>query len=465
MQNNPRENISNDYIKKLIYIVYWLLIFEGVLRKWLLPELHQIIFFIRDPFVILIYLAAVRYGRTPKNIGLYYVTLFLCLLTVILSIFQAGLSSQIDFWVLGVGLRNYILYLPLPFFIWINFSRDDVINLVKQSFYVLIICTPLVVLQSSSPPDSPINRGSSESIKFTPLGGGVLRTQGLFTSILGQTNFVASVFSMLLSCYLDKRLYKKFSPLLIYSTTVCLAISVLVSGSRYLFVYVGVIFISVLIVQFLAGSSLNAVKLGILGIILLTFGYFLATTYFQDATTALLERSQGAAYRSGNNQIGGDLVERILDDFNRIFYIFELVPLQGYGIGYASNAFSGTLGTFINIENDLSRNLFELGPIMGFIYIIFRYVLAIYIMFLGVSQVKKNNSYLTVCLASFTAVNLIIGTVTGHGSVHGFTWIFLGLTLATTISYGSDDHDFEEDLPTSNKSPSSGIKYSMNRNY
>ena len=41
-------------------MIYWLLIFEGALRKWVFPEYQQIIFFLRDPIVLLAYIIAFR---------------------------------------------------------------------------------------------------------------------------------------------------------------------------------------------------------------------------------------------------------------------------------------------------------------------------------------------------------------------------------------------------------------------
>ncbi len=53
------------WIVGLIFIVYALLIFEGVLRKWALPGMHSILFFIRDPFVLLAYILAIKYRMWP----------------------------------------------------------------------------------------------------------------------------------------------------------------------------------------------------------------------------------------------------------------------------------------------------------------------------------------------------------------------------------------------------------------
>src|ERR1700683_5113264 len=43
-------------IVHLIFVVYALLILEGAIRKWVAPHLGKPLFFIRDPFVLAIYI-------------------------------------------------------------------------------------------------------------------------------------------------------------------------------------------------------------------------------------------------------------------------------------------------------------------------------------------------------------------------------------------------------------------------
>src|SRR5450755_4199667 len=56
-------------VVKIVLYIFGLLIFEGVLRKWLLPQFGRPLFFIRDPLVLSIYLMVfirrVKLGRQP----------------------------------------------------------------------------------------------------------------------------------------------------------------------------------------------------------------------------------------------------------------------------------------------------------------------------------------------------------------------------------------------------------------
>jgi hypothetical protein len=51
------------WLKRWIWIYFWLLIFEGVLRKWIFPELSGPLLLIRDPVALIIYYRAYRCGK------------------------------------------------------------------------------------------------------------------------------------------------------------------------------------------------------------------------------------------------------------------------------------------------------------------------------------------------------------------------------------------------------------------
>ena len=50
------EESHRRVVVRLVFTIYLLAIFEGVLRKWILPQWGRPLFFIRDPFVLSIYL-------------------------------------------------------------------------------------------------------------------------------------------------------------------------------------------------------------------------------------------------------------------------------------------------------------------------------------------------------------------------------------------------------------------------
>src|SRR5271156_3842945 len=93
----------------IVFIVYWLLIFEGVLRKWALPGFQKILFFIRDPFVLTIYLLAFKYKMWPKSLPILITGLILAGVFFMLTMIQM-MGSDVSPIIFLYGWRNYFLY-------------------------------------------------------------------------------------------------------------------------------------------------------------------------------------------------------------------------------------------------------------------------------------------------------------------------------------------------------------------
>ena len=54
-------------LKRLIWVYFFLLIFEGVFRKWLLPQFSDVLLVVRDPVVLLIYAVAIKSGLSDAE--------------------------------------------------------------------------------------------------------------------------------------------------------------------------------------------------------------------------------------------------------------------------------------------------------------------------------------------------------------------------------------------------------------
>src|SRR5438552_18804285 len=54
-------------IRRLIYLHLFLLIIEGALRKWIVPQFSHPLLLVRDPVVLLIYLLPWRAHIFPRN--------------------------------------------------------------------------------------------------------------------------------------------------------------------------------------------------------------------------------------------------------------------------------------------------------------------------------------------------------------------------------------------------------------
>ncbi len=69
-EHSPDEKTIRN-IRWLIWLYFWLLIFEGALRKWVVPQLSNPLLIVRDPVLLLAYFLALRAGIFPANRWVY----------------------------------------------------------------------------------------------------------------------------------------------------------------------------------------------------------------------------------------------------------------------------------------------------------------------------------------------------------------------------------------------------------
>lgn len=58
------------WMVRIIFVLYWLLIFTGALRKWGLPQLQKPLFFIAVPFTLWLYGISLMKRRWPRGFAL-----------------------------------------------------------------------------------------------------------------------------------------------------------------------------------------------------------------------------------------------------------------------------------------------------------------------------------------------------------------------------------------------------------
>jgi len=215
---------NDKRIRQLIWIYFWLLIFEGALRKWFLPSLSTPLLIVRDPVVILIYLVALSGHKFPRTgffawiIGLAFVSLL------------ASFTGQGNIKVTLYGLRTDFLSLPLIFLIGRALTPADV---KKAGKWVLILAVPMALLafeQFRSAPDARINAGAGGELSAQLFASsGRIRPAGTFSFVTGMVCFLSLTAAFVLFDFLQKKQYPRVISL---SALVGLGLALGVSGSR-----------------------------------------------------------------------------------------------------------------------------------------------------------------------------------------------------------------------------------------
>src|SRR5256714_11134373 len=243
-------------IRRLIHLYLFLLIIEGALRKWIVPQFSNPLLLVRDPVVLAIYFLAWRAHIFPRN-GFILWLAIIGILSWIVSIFVLDPyvpMSRILF-VTAYGCRSNFLHLPL---IFIFASVFDVKDVKKIGWWILLGIIPmslLMALQFHASPDSFINRtvGLGEGEQITA-GGGKIRPPGTFSFISGPICYVALSTAFAIYGALSRTTYRNW---LLISAGLSIGLAIVVSGSRSLVVSVLLVVFSLSLVLVLRPEAIN----------------------------------------------------------------------------------------------------------------------------------------------------------------------------------------------------------------
>jgi len=427
-------------IETLVIVLFWLLVFEGALRKWVMPQLAQVLFFVRDPVVLLIYWYALRAGILRRSPALLQVGLVFAVLALALAVVQiTTLGNSQLLAVVIYGWRQYFLYLPLPFIVAATFSHQSLLRLARHVCAAVIITAPLEFLQFHAAPSAVINRGIAEEerLQFQSFAytGGLVRPSGTFTSTVGVTELVSSSFALLLALWLTPLEKRGFSNTLLLVATAATATCLALSGSRAAFVHCGLVMLCALVLGTVARQPSVRYRALFLPSILLTVIVGLYPIAFPDALSALMSRvNEAHSVESQFSSLGifGRALYEMIDFVN----FMTSTPLVGYGLGLGGNgrtyftSADADLLAGIGAESDWSRHIVDLGPIVGVLFIVYRIVFVSIVFGQVWRATRISNSALPLLLFGYVGIGLFYGQLTGHGTVGGFLWLYLGLCMA-----------------------------------
>jgi len=425
----------------VVLLIYMLLIFEGSIRKWILPQLSFLIFFIRDPILIYAYYLATRHRLWPRRsvfLGLSIAMAGLGVLIAILQLVLGGMEGS-RFLLAVYGWRNYFLYVPLALLIGAHFQYDDLVRMCRWTLMLSVPIGVLVVLQFWAPVNSAINVGiaSDTALQFHGLGltGEHTRPMGTFSSGGGQIQFVASAFAILLAFFIMPGRRRPVGRLLLLFAAGGLMTSLALGGSRAAVLHcalIGLIGMGLGLIGRSAALKARAIALPLL------LGATLVVLYpllFPEGFEAFTARWDTAAKAESRSFEGGVLGRALygMIDFVRLL---DDTPLLGYGLGFGGNA-STTLGVKINganpvslAETDWARHIVDLGPVFGPFYIVFRVALTIWLGVLVLRATRRGAGPLPLLLYAYTGYVLLLGQITGQGAINAYAWLFTGFTIA-----------------------------------
>jgi len=411
------------WLKRGVWMYFLLLIFEGALRKWVLPGLSSPLLVIRDPIAIFILASAWNKNLLPPNKYMSSM-MVVCIIATItaLTIGHGSIS------VAAYGARILLIHFPLIFAIGQIFTREDVIKIGRVMLWISIPITILTALQFYSPQSSLVNRGVGGDMEGSGFSGalGFFRPSGTFSFTIGN-----SLFFSFLACYVFYFWVsnEKVNKILLIAASAALLASIPFSISRTLFFSILVSLFFTLMAVSKKPRYFSRLLLATFFLIILIVGLS-ETESVGTAIKAFTHRFESAGKIEGG--VAGSIMDRYLGGMITAITDTHNLPFFGFGIGMGTNAGSAMLTGdrgFLIAEEEWGRLIGEMGIVLGIITILIRLLFSFS---LTLKSYKKLNlgDLLPWILLSFALLTIPQGQWAQPTSL-GFSVLIGGLILAS----------------------------------
>jgi uncharacterized membrane protein len=414
-------------LKKLFWLYFLLLIFEGALRKWLLPQLSAPLLLVRDPVAFFIIWEAYRTHKWPRQWSLAVGILAAGLIALCLIQLIAGENS----WFVPVyGLRSYLLPFPVAFIMGENLDREDLRKFGICTLWLLLPLTALEVAQYYAEPGSWLNAGAFAGGHQIGYANGHVRASATFSYVAGPMSYLPLAAAFIFYGLAHARFAKRW---LLWAACCALIMAVPVTGSRTL-VYELAAVVACVGVAAMFGVSQFTNSLKVIAGILVVFVLVSRLPAFSESAATLLTRFSQASGPEGNSEqslwlrVAQPIVGTIENAGSQSSWL-------GLGVGYGALAISSLLtGTlqFLAAEEEFPRVIAEFGAPAGMAFMVFRYLLAAMIAAKALSRVRDGEP-LAWLLVPLVLNTLVLG-VLEQPTDQGFMVISVGFSLAALKS-------------------------------
>jgi hypothetical protein len=363
-------------------------VFDGALRKWVLPSQETVIFVLKDAVLwgaFFIYALKKDPLELPRPLHATWVPVLL-VAYILVAMAQAFNLNQPNLIVSAVGLKSHLAYLPLVVLLPPIVARTTGAQIARflwrYALFIVVPLTALSIFQFSQPPSAWINQYVEE------MATGVAKMQG-FPRITGTFPYIGSYIK-----------YLQFNAVLGASTV----LAGLKYGHKGLATTGGIILGGTTIVVPMTGSRSPVVVItaGLVGLFLIMrsrrywlpllamalIGAFVAAEGFGDSI--VLQGWEALGERTERSGLAQDRIEQFL---LAPITGLEEAGLFGYGVGTNHQAASGFVSGprwegGIGGDNRVLRVLAELGA-LGFLILIFLKASLLYISFQVVQKERS----------------------------------------------------------------------------
>jgi hypothetical protein len=411
-------------LKKLFWLYFLLLIFEGALRKWVAPGLSAPLLIVRDPVAIMIIWEAYRTHKWPQR----WSALISMVTLLIAGLFIVQLITGNNPLIAEVyGLRSYLVPLPVMFIMGENLDEEDLRNLGACTLWLLLPMTLLVLVQYRAPSGSFLNKGAYEGAAQIGFAGAHVRPSGTFSFSIGMVQFGTLAGAFIFYAIFKDTFVKKR---LLLASTFALILSIPAAGARAMVVQLGTVVGSVALAAAMGVAQFGKVLRIIVPVVLVAL---LASQLpiFSDAIQSLSERFSSADEAEGGGSVQETIyyrgVQPAVDAFERAA---SSNNWMGIGMGHGAAAMERLQNSdnFSAGEYEFSRELMEMGPIAGTAFLLFKVFLAIAIF--GGALARARNQEPQALLMLPLATTMLFFGVFEQPTVQGFIVISVAFCIA-----------------------------------
>ncbi|MGV3660328.1 MAG: hypothetical protein ACO1TE_09080 [Prosthecobacter sp.] len=358
-----------------VKVAFVIALLEGAIRKWLLPGGQEMIYFLKDTFLVGAYIKFFLFPDPElRSYSLKIPTTAICMLAAM--IFPAALNSNIGSALLAVyGLKIYLFYIPLLFLMPYLFRTERDMN--RQMTWYALIAIPICMLgvvQFASGASSQLNVYAQESEQgISGFGfGEKVRITGTFSYITGHLTFI--IFFSALTISLLAQNQTRWKWLLMGGVLPLLAANAMMNGSRASIYIIGFVLIGFTLAavagQLGNNKKFTAMLLSAMAICALAGSYFFYEAYLNLSTRA----------KVSDDNVYTRAVEHPL---NALEQSLSDAGFGGFGIGMAHPATEG-MRRALKIpaptkkapvyDMEVAQVVVELGPLLAVAWYVLRLI-------------------------------------------------------------------------------------------
>ncbi len=421
-QYQPLEG-EYSFIKKLIWVYFLLLLFEGALRKWFLPGLSQGLLIIRDPVVLWIYLVCYSKGLFPSSnnyvIKLFQWTLLASALSIIIN--QAHPAT------IAYGARTNLLHFPLIFIMGRALEKKDVINFGKAFLVLALPMTWVVAQQFQADRFDIMNVASGGTGHQLMTSGDKVRASGTFSFISGIVFYYCFAVAFIIHGFLNKNVFPKW---MLYLGTGSTLLAMVTAGSRSVIAETLQVVACFGFLVYYNPKEFGRIGTSVISLSIIVFILYSQIDLFKEGIGFLSLRFEEASNVEGN-PIEAYFI-RYWDIIVAPYYYSMWTGFFGNGLGTATRAGAALGGGYGGAELSWSRPVLENGLLIGILFLAWRIWITKDLFMLCLKGVKNEN-YLAIFIFGAAGPVLLFG-ILGQPTNLGFAAFGSGLCLAAAKS-------------------------------